>query len=66
MAATARGLSDRAFGRLTADMDDAALSVARRHDTVPRLDYWGRVPGWERLDLKTLPTLSLTTVDFDT
>ncbi|MDG2522836.1 cell wall hydrolase [Caulobacter segnis] len=66
MAATARGLSDRAFGRLTADMDDAALAVARRHDPVPRLDYWGRVPGWERLDLKTLPTLALTTIDFDT
>lgn len=66
VAATAQGLSDRAFGRLTADMDDAALAVARRHDPVPRLDYWGRVPGWERLDLKTLPTLSLTTVDFDT
>ncbi|MDP1641101.1 MAG: cell wall hydrolase [Phenylobacterium sp.] len=61
MATVARSLSDRGLERLTADMDQAMLALARRHDPAPRKDYWGRVPGWETYDLATLPTLGFGT-----
>ncbi len=67
-AAIARGFSDAALNRVTADMDPAMLALARRHDPepTPRKDDWGRVEGWSSYDLVTLPTLgdfSFTALD---
>jgi spore germination cell wall hydrolase CwlJ-like protein len=56
-AAVARGFSNIALERVTADMDPAMLALARRHDPAPRKDYWGRVTGWATYDLTSLPTL---------
>ncbi len=56
-AAVARGFSNIALERVTADMDPAMLALARRHDPAPRQDYWGRVAGWTTYDLTSLPTL---------
>ena len=56
-AAVARGFSNIALDRVTADMDPAMLALARRHDPAPRKDYWGRVTGWTTYDLASLPTL---------
>ncbi len=56
-AAVARGFSNIALDRVTADMDPAMLALARRHDPAPRKDYWGRVAGWTTYDLASLPTL---------
>ncbi len=56
-AAVARGFSNIALERVTADMDPAMLALARRHDPAPRTDYWGRVNGWATYDLASLPTL---------
>ena len=56
-AAVARGFSNVALERVTADMDPAMLALARRHDPAPRKDYWGRVTGWTTYDLTSLPTL---------
>jgi spore germination cell wall hydrolase CwlJ-like protein len=39
-------------------MDLAMLSLARRHDPRPHTDYWGRVRGYERLDLARIPQFS--------
>jgi len=61
-----RGFSDAALARYVANMDPAMLTLARRHDPRPRTDYWGRVEGWERLDLATIPRFSDITPDFDT
>lgn len=61
LATVARSFSDAGLRRLTADMDPAMLALARRHDPVPRTDYWGRVRGWETYDLATLPTLGFGT-----
>ena len=58
-AALTRGYGDLAFRRLTADMDPAMMSLARRHDGVPSKDYWGRVPGWESYNLARLPILGV-------
>ena len=55
--AIARGLSDAALARLTADMDPAMLALARRHDPVTKADPWGRVIGWSSYDLSRIPTL---------
>lgn len=57
VAAVARGFSDRALARVTADMDPAMLALAKRHDPAPHTDYWGRVTGWTTYDLSTLPSL---------
>jgi spore germination cell wall hydrolase CwlJ-like protein len=66
LAATADGLSNAAFNRLIADMDPAMLAVARRHDPALRhTDYWGRQIGWEKLDLKSVPTPGFAILDFD-
>lgn len=55
--AVARGLSNAALARLTADMDPAMLALARRHDPIARPDPWGRVVGWTSYDLARIPTL---------
>lgn len=55
--AVARGLSDAALARLTADMDPAMLALAQRHDPIARADPWGRVVGWTSYDLARIPTL---------
>lgn len=55
--AVARGLSNDALARLTADMDPAMLALARRHDPVREADPWGRVVGWTSYDLSRIPTL---------
>ena len=55
--AVARGLSNDALARLTADMDPAMLALARRHDPVRAPDPWGRVVGWTSYDLTRIPTL---------
>lgn len=55
--AVARGLSNEALARLTADMDPAMLALARRHDPVREADPWGRVVGWTSYDLSRIPTL---------
>lgn len=57
VAAVARGFSDAALERTTADMDPAMLALAKRHDPAPHTDYWGRVTGWTTYDLATLPSL---------
>ena len=53
----AGALSDAGLARYTADMDPAMLALARRHDPRPRKDYWGRVKGWEVIDIATIPVL---------
>ncbi len=55
--AVARGLSNEALARLTADMDPAMLALARRHDPIRAPDPWGRVVGWTSYDLSRIPTL---------
>jgi len=55
--AVARGLSNEALARLTADMDPAMLALARRHDPIRAKDSWGRVVGWTSYDLSRIPTL---------
>lgn len=58
VAAVAAGWSGAAFSRLTADMDPAALALARRHDaTLRRQDFWNRPTGWATLDIETIPDL---------
>ena len=58
-------LSERGLARYTANMDPAMLALARRHDPRPHKDYWGRVAGWERLDLHLIPRLGDRDADFD-
>jgi spore germination cell wall hydrolase CwlJ-like protein len=65
LARVGAGYGDLALARITADMDPAMLSLARRHDTVRRQDYWGRVRGWERIDIAVLPTLGFGAPNFD-
>lgn len=55
--AVARGLSNEALARLTADMDPAMLALAQRHDPIRATDPWGRVVGWTSYDLARIPTL---------
>ena len=66
VASLTRGFSDAHLARYAADMDVAMLALARRHDPRPHVDYWGRVPGWERLDLASIPRFGDATADFDT
>nr|WP_165191399.1 cell wall hydrolase [Caulobacter soli] len=65
VARLAGSLSDAGLARYTADMDPAMLALARRHDPRPHKDYWGRVPGWEKLDLHRIPRLGDRDADFD-
>jgi len=65
VARLAGSLSDAGLARYTADMDPAMLALARRHDPRPHKDYWGRVPGWEKLDLHLIPRLGDREPDFD-
>ena len=58
------GYGDQALARITADMDPAELALARRHDPLPHKDYWGRVPGWERIDISVLPSLGFDNPPF--
>jgi spore germination cell wall hydrolase CwlJ-like protein len=46
-------------------MDPAMLALARRHDPRPHKDYWGRVRGWEKLDLHRIPRLGDRDADFE-
>jgi len=58
MATVAGGdLSDAGLARYVADMDRSMLALARRHDPRPHKNYWGRVPGWEVIDLADIPRL---------
>jgi len=61
----AGSLSDAGLARYAADMDPAMLALARRHDPRPHKDYWGRVRGWEKLDLHVIPRLGDRDPDFE-
>ncbi|WP_308424040.1 cell wall hydrolase [Caulobacter rhizosphaerae] len=61
----AGSLSDAGLARYAADMDPAMLALARRHDPRPHKDYWGRVQGWEKLDLHLIPRLGDRDPDFE-
>jgi spore germination cell wall hydrolase CwlJ-like protein len=65
MATIAGTLSDAGLARYVVDMDPAMLALARRHDPRPHTDYWGRVAGWERLDLHLIPRLGDRDPDFE-
>jgi spore germination cell wall hydrolase CwlJ-like protein len=65
VARLAGSLSDSGLARYTADMDPAMLALARRHDPRPHKDYWGRVPGWEKLNLHLIPRLGDRDADFE-
>ncbi len=58
------GYGDQALAWITADMDPATLALAHRHDPRPHTTYWGRVPGWERIDLSVLPSLGFDSPAF--
>jgi spore germination cell wall hydrolase CwlJ-like protein len=59
------GYGHLALARITSGMDPAMLALARRHDTGRRQDYWGRVRGWEVIDIAELPTLGFRGLSFD-
>ena len=61
----AGSLSDAGLARYAADMDPAMLALAQRHDPRPHKDYWGRVRGWEKLDLHLIPRLGDRDPDFE-
>jgi len=65
LATVAGSLSDAGLARYAADMDPAMLALARRHDPRPHKDYWGRVRGWEKLDLRVIPRLGDREPDFE-
>jgi spore germination cell wall hydrolase CwlJ-like protein len=65
MARIARSFTDAGLARYVANMDPAMLALARRHDPRAHKDYWGRVEGWERIDIKQIPRLGDITPDFD-
>jgi spore germination cell wall hydrolase CwlJ-like protein len=65
IATIAGSLSDAGLARYTANMDPAMLALARRHDPRPHKDYWGRTPGWEKLDLHKIPRLGDRDADFE-
>ena len=60
-----RSFSERALRHYVADFDPAMLALARRHDPRPHKDYWGRVEGWEVINLKDIPRLGDRAPDFD-
>lgn len=57
--------SDKGLARYVADYDPAMLALAKRHDPRPHKDYWGRVKGWEVIDLKAIPRLGDREPDFE-
>ncbi len=65
LARVGAGYGDAALARITADMDPAMLALARRHDPLPHTDYWGRVRGWERIDITVLPSLGFGELSFE-
>jgi spore germination cell wall hydrolase CwlJ-like protein len=65
LARVSAGYGEAALARITADMDPAALALARRHDPMPHTDYWGRVVGWERIDIAVLPSLGFGEMSHD-
>jgi spore germination cell wall hydrolase CwlJ-like protein len=65
IATIAGSLSDAGLARYTANMDPAMLALARRHDPRPHKDYWGRVRGWEKLNLHLIPRLGDRDADFE-
>ncbi|MBI1407206.1 MAG: cell wall hydrolase [Caulobacter sp.] len=64
-ASLARGFGEVALRRLTADMDPAMLTLAKRHDGRRARDYWDRTPGWEVYDLSRLPVLGVGVLSAD-
>lgn len=66
VAAVAGTLSNKGLARLTADMDPAMLSLAKRHDPVRQADLWGRPIGWPSLDITQIPDLGLGTTSVET
>lgn len=65
MARITGSFTDAGLARYVANMDPAMLTLARRHDPRAHKDYWGRVAGWERIDIATIPRLGDITPDFD-
>jgi spore germination cell wall hydrolase CwlJ-like protein len=65
LARVGAGYGEAALARITADMDPAMLTLARRHDPLPHTDYWGRVRGWERVDITVLPSLGFGELSFE-
>jgi spore germination cell wall hydrolase CwlJ-like protein len=59
-----RSFSERGLRHYVADFDPAMLALARRHDPRPHKDYWGRVEGWEVIDLKAIPRIGDRAPDF--
>ena len=57
--------TERALRHYVADFDPAMLALATRHDPRPKKDYWGRVEGWEVINLKAIPRLGDRVPDFD-
>lgn len=60
-----RSFSERALRHYVADFDPAMLALAKRHDPRPHKDYWGRVEGWEVINLKDIPRIGDRVPDFD-
>ncbi len=60
-----RSFTDKGLARYTADFDPAMLALAKRHDPRPHTDYWGRVEGWEVINLKDIPRIGDRAPDFD-
>lgn len=60
-----RSFSERALRHYVADFDPAMLVLAKRHDPRPHKDYWGRVQGWEVINLKDIPRIGDRDPDFD-
>jgi spore germination cell wall hydrolase CwlJ-like protein len=59
MARVSSDFSDAGLIKITADMDPAMLTLARRHDPRAEADLWGRPIGWASLDIGDPPTLGL-------
>ncbi|HWU80408.1 MAG TPA: cell wall hydrolase, partial [Caulobacter sp.] len=57
--------SERGLRHYVADMDPAMFALAKRHDPRPHKDYWGRVEGWEVINLKDIPRIGDRAPDFD-
>jgi spore germination cell wall hydrolase CwlJ-like protein len=66
VAAITGTLSDKGLTRLTADMDPAMLSLAKRHDPVRQVDPWGRPIGWTSLNITEIPDLGLGVTSVET
>lgn len=67
LARVARTFSDRGFARVTADMDPAMMTLAKRHDPlIKQADPWGRTIGWTNLDISEIPDLGLDTSSVET